>query len=135
MVEESGLVRLDGDQALAYVRSRGYREIIDGREVPQGGLPDVNRTERQQIFLRTVMAEVGSNRNPVQLMGIAEEMSEGLRIDDDMTMIDGARFAWRMGRLDPQTVVLPVVPRTTGGGAQVLDLEQPAAEAVLARFR
>ena len=31
-------------QALAFVRSRHYTEVIDGQNVPQGGLPDVNRT-------------------------------------------------------------------------------------------
>ena len=61
-------------------------------------------------------------------------MSGGLRIDDDMTMLDAARFAWDMGRLDPETVILPVVPRTTSGGAAVLDLGH-GAEAVLAQFR
>ena len=133
-VPEAGVAHLDGDQALAYVRSRYYTEIIDGREVPQGGLPDVNRTERQQRFLRQIMKKAGSKRNPFTLMSAASKMSGGLRIDDDMTMIDAARFAWDMGRMDPETVVLPVVPRTTAGGASVLDVGEGSA-AVLAQFR
>ena len=58
-----------------------------------------------------------------------------LRIDDAMTLLDAGRFAWNMGRLDPETVLLPVVPRTTSGGAAVLDLDQPAADVVLEQFR
>lgn len=133
-VPEAGRVQLDGDQALAYVRSRYYTEIIDGQEVPQGGLPDVNRTMRQQTFLREIMKKAGTKRNPLTLMSAAESMSGGLRVDDDMTLFDAMRFAWRMGRLDPETVILPVSPRTTSGGAQVLELG-PGAEDVLAQFR
>lgn len=134
VVEQTGLVHLDGDQALAFVRSRHYTEIIDGREVPEGGLPDVNRTGRQQVFLREIMKKTGAKRNPFTLMSAASKMSDGLRIDDDMSMIDAARFAWSMGKLDPETVILPVSPRTTSGGAQVLDLGE-GADAVLAQFR
>jgi len=134
-VKEAGTVHLDGAQALAYVRSRHYAEVIDGEVVLEGGLPDVNRTQRQQAFLRSIMAEVGASRNPLDLARAADKMSSGLRIDDDMTLLDAGRFAWSMGRLDPQTVVLPVTPRTTSGGAAVLDLQQPEAEAVLEQFR
>lgn len=134
VVEQAGLVHLNGDQALAFVRSRHYTEIIDGEEVPEGGLPDVNRTARQQVFLREIMKKAGTKRNPVTLMSAAGKMSDGLRIDDDMSMFGAAQFAWSMGRLDPETVILPVVPRTTSGGAAVLDLGD-GAEAILATFR
>ncbi|MBA3281136.1 MAG: LCP family protein [Acidimicrobiia bacterium] len=133
-VTESGVAHLDGDRALAYVRSRSYREVIDGQEVPQGGLPDVNRTQRQQVFLREIMKKAGAKRNPFTLMSAASKMSGGLRIDDDMTMIDAARFAWSMGKLKPEPVVLPVVPRSTDGGAAVLDVGE-GADVVLAQFR
>ena len=134
VVNQAGMVELDGEQALAYVRSRSYTEIIDGREVRQAGLPDVNRTMRQQEFLRAIMSKASDRQNPFTLLRAADQMAAGLRIDDDMTLIDGVRFAWSMGRLDPETVVLPVVPRTTSGGAQVLDLGD-GAEEVLAQFR
>lgn len=134
VVEQSGLVHLDGDQSLAYVRSRHYVEVIDGKEVPEGGLPDVNRTLRQQAFLRAIMSKAGAKRNPFTLMRAAGNMADGLRIDDDMTMLQAARFAWGMGKLSPETVALPVVPRTTSGGAAVLELG-PGAEDILATFR
>lgn len=133
-VKEAGRVHLDGRQALAYVRSRKYTEVIDGQPRPEAGLPDVNRTQRQQVFLREIMGKAGARRNPFTLMSAADKMSGGLRIDDDMTLLDAVRFAWRMGKLRPKTVVLPVVPRTTEGGSSVLDLG-PGAEEILARFR
>ncbi|MCB0971503.1 MAG: LCP family protein, partial [Acidimicrobiales bacterium] len=134
-VKEAGLVHLDGTQALAYVRSRHYAEVIDGEVVLEGGLPDVNRVERQQAFLRAVMAKAADQRSPFALASAAEKMSDGLRIDDDMTLWDGIRFAWDMRRIDAVSVPLPVTPRTTSGGAAVLDLDQPAADEVLDQFR
>ncbi|MBX3284858.1 MAG: LCP family protein [Actinobacteria bacterium] len=134
VVPTAGRVHLDGAQALAFVRSRHYTEVIDGQEVPEGGLPDVNRTQRQQVFLREIMAKAGSKRNPFTLLSAADKMAAGLRVDDDMTTFDAIRFGWQMGRLNPESVVLPVTPRTTSGGAAVLDLG-PGADEVLAQFR
>ncbi|MCU1371408.1 MAG: putative LytR family regulatory protein [Ilumatobacteraceae bacterium] len=133
-VKQSGVVHLDGKQALAYVRSRHYAEMIDG-QVVLDQTSDLGRVQRQQVFLREIMKEAGQNRSPFTLMKTAENMSGGLRIDDEMTMLEAARFAWDMGRLDPVSVPLPVTPRTTSGGAAVLDLDQPAANLVLDQFR
>jgi LCP family protein required for cell wall assembly len=133
-VQQSGLVHLDGTQALAYVRSRHYAERIDGKVVLDP-TSDLGRVKRQQAFLKAIMAKAGAKRNPFTLMSAAKNMSNGLRIDDDMTMLEAARFAWDMGRLDPVSVELPVTGRTTSGGAAVLDLDQPAANQVLDQFR
>ena len=133
-VKQAGLVHLDGKQALAYVRSRHYAEVIDG-QVVLDPTSDLGRVQRQQVFLREIMKKAGAKRNPFTLMKAAENMSGGLRIDDTMTMWEAARFAWDMGRLNPVSVPLPVTGRTTSGGAAVLDLEQPGADLVLDQFR
>lgn len=134
VVSETGPVVLNGEQALAYVRSRNFTEIIDGQEVvdPTG---DLGRVNRQQVFLRTVLAKAGGSRNPFTLMRVASSVTDGLRIDDAMTLTDAVRFAWNMGRLNPESVVLPVSGRTTGGGAAVLDVIEAEAPAALDQFR
>ncbi len=133
-VQESGPVTLDGTQALAYVRSRHYEEFIDGNWVgdPTG---DLGRVQRQQQFLRAVMGEVGSTRNPIELMGIASALSDGLRIDDQMSMWDALTFARNMRGLEPESVEIPTYPYRTSGGAAVLGLVEPDAGAVIARFQ
>lgn len=133
-VKQAGVVHLDGQQALAYVRSRHYYEMIDGQPRAEGGLPDVNRTVRQQTFLREIMKKAGSTKNPLDLMRAADSMSAGLRIDDDMTMLDAARFAWNMGKLDPEPLALTVIP-VTKGAAAVLEVDPGPSEPVLAQFR
>ena len=62
-------------------------------------------------------------------------MADGLRIDNEMTLWDGVQLAWDMGGFNPETVRLPVTPATLSNGAEVLNLQEPAAEAVIAQFR
>lgn len=116
-IPEAGDVELDGQQALAYVRSRKYQEVIDG--VPQGTSgSDLDRIVRQQTFLREVLAEAGSSRNPFHLARIGTSVADGLSIDNHMELIDALVFAWNMGRLDPIQTELPVVD--SGDGATVV---------------
>jgi LCP family protein required for cell wall assembly len=132
-VTQSGPVKLDGTEGLAYVRSRFYTEVIDGVE-QRDPTADLGRVKRQQAFLRAVLAKAGHSHNPITLMRVASSVSSGIRIDDRMTMLDAFRLAWRMGRLDPQSVELPVTPTRTSGGAAVLELAD-GADAALANFR
>ena len=134
-VKQAGRVHLNGAQALAYSRSRHYVEIVNGQQRPEGGLPDVNRQLRQQTFLRAVLKKAGSTRNPFKLMRVASAMANGLHIDNEMTLWDGVQLAWDMGGFNPEMVKLPITPATLSNGAQVLNLQQPAAEAAIAQFR
>jgi LCP family protein required for cell wall assembly len=133
-VQESGPVTLDGTQAIAYVRSRHYEEFVDGAWVadPTG---DLGRVQRQQAFLRAVMGEVGSTRNPIELMSVASSLSDGLRIDDDMSLFDALAFARDMRGMDAESVEIPTYGYRTSDGAAVLGLVEPDADAVIARFQ
>lgn len=133
-IPTGGPVELDGATALGFVRSRHYTEVCDGveRTDPTG---DLGRIVRQQAFLRTVLSDVGHSRNPFTLLRVASSLTDGLRIDDGMSLTDGIRFAWNMGKLDPESVELPVEGRRTSGGADVLDLVEDEAQPVLDQFR
>ncbi len=127
-VKQAGPVTLNGEQALAYVRSRTYTEVVDGQE-RRDGTADLGRVKRQQVFLRSVLAEAGRSRNPFTMAKIGRSLTNGLKIDDDMTLFDALRFAWRMGRLDPQQVELP-----TDIVGPALELKQPDAGPVITSF-
>lgn len=132
-VPEAGMVRLDGDQALSYVRSRYYTEIIDGREV-QEGTGDLGRVVRQQRFLSAVISEIGDLRNPVRLVNVTNALVEGMRVDEDLGFFEALRLILRFRGLDLEPTSLPTSNRTLSSGAQVLELVQPDADEVLARF-
>jgi LCP family protein required for cell wall assembly len=132
-VTQSGPVELDGDQALAYVRSRTYTEIINGEEQvePTG---DLGRIERQQKFLRAVFSKLSDTKNPFALASAFSGVSGGLRIDDDMSMLDGFRLAWALRGIDSKTLVLPVDPDSNESGS-VLILREDEAQPILDEVR
>ncbi len=128
-IQQAGPNELDGAQALAFVRSRKYQEVIDG--VPQGTSgSDLERIVRQQQFLREVLKEAGSSRNPFHLAKIGTALSGGLSIDNHMELLDALVFAWNMGRLDPVQTELPV--QGSGDGATVV--LAPGADLVIQDF-
>jgi LCP family protein required for cell wall assembly len=128
----AGEVELDGTQALAFVRSRTYTEIIDGQERVDP-TADLGRVQRQQQFLRSVMAEVGASRNPIALAGMSSAVADGVRIDDSMSFGDVIGLARSMRGLEPVSVELPVFGFTTSGGASVLGLAD-GSDAALAEM-
>lgn len=132
-IPEAGRVTLDGDQALAYVRSRAYTELVDGqwRTDPTG---DLGRVKRQREFLAALLSSVARVRNPAVARRVVRSLGPGLSIDEPMTFPDAVRLAWDLRGGTPASVDLPVVPRTTSGGAAVLELRQPDAEQVIAGF-
>ncbi len=132
-VDQAGPVELDGPQALAYVRSRHYVEVVDGQERADA-TADLGRVQRQQQFLSAVFGELGDTRNPITLARAVASASEGLRIDDRMGLVDALLLAWRLRSLDAESVELPVEIGSNRAGS-VLFLVQPDADAVLAQLR
>lgn len=132
-VQQAGPVELTGPQALAYVRSRHYVEVVDGQEQrdPTG---DLGRVQRQQEFLSAVFGKLGDSKNPITLARAANSASGGLRIDDSMTLGDGLRLAWRLRSLDAESVELPTELGSNSAGS-VLFLVEPAADAALDQLR
>jgi len=133
-VTEAGQVRLTGPQAVAFVRSREYTEIINGVPVtdPTG---DLGRTERQRAFLAALLPELGSPRNLPSLALRSGSVAPGVAVDDTLTYPGFLRFMWQARGIQGGSVELPVIPTTTAGGASVVVLNQPDADAVLATFR
>ena len=132
-VTTAGPVELDGEQALAYVRSREYTENING-DLQKDQTADLGRILRQQIFLRAVFGKLGTSSNPFALARTAGNVAEGLRIDDEMTLWGAMRFAWNLRGLEPTPLKLEVANERNSSGA-VLILQEEASAPVLDQFR
>lgn len=132
-ITEPGVHQLDGQQALAYARSRHYTEIIDGRPRTDP-TADLGRQQRQQAFLRASLGKLGESRNPLRLLAAADAMSGELKVDDGLGPTEMFRLARKLGAASPESVVLPT-RNARKGKAAVLLLEEPAAQEVLAGFR
>ena len=128
-VDEAGPNRLDGSEALAYVRSRHYTELVDGQWVTDP-TADLGRTVRQRAFLTSLMHELSGERNPISLFRIPGALSGGMKLDTTLGYLDALSLVWDMRDFSPETVELPVTPRTTSGGAAVLELQPSAADVI-----
>ncbi len=133
-IDKAGVHRLDGVQALAYVRSRYYQELQNGRWVNVGNA-DLGRVERQRAFLSALMGKIGGTKNPIQLVSIGNALASGggLKLDDELTYLDALGLAWQFRSFKPESETIPTTPATRGGAA-VLDVA-PNAEPVLSRYR
>jgi LCP family protein required for cell wall assembly len=123
----AGCQVLDGVDALGYVRVRK----IDN---------DLERIRRQQQFVQALAGELTEPAvllNPLALWRLSGQAGQAVQVDERMGVVDLARLGWA-GRAvaagELATYTVPVVPRTTSGGADVLDLQQPEAEALFQRF-
>lgn len=134
LVTAPGAQRLDGTQALAYVRSRTYTEFIGDQQVvdPTG---DLGRVQRQQAFLRSLMRELLGIRTPWTLNSAVSALTSGLRVDGGFGMLELMRMAWALKSGSPTSIELPTTPFTTSGGAAVLSLREPDADQALSHFR
>jgi LCP family protein required for cell wall assembly len=135
----AGCVTLDGQQALALARSRALEYVEDGSwsTDPTG---DLGRITRQQALVVEAVRRATSLdlTDPSRFNEMLDIGVESLGIDEDLSFDDLAGLALRFRHIDDQTVInrtLPVEDYTTGGGAQVLRIVEPDADAVLARFQ
>ena len=124
----AGCQRLDGADALGFVRVRK----IDN---------DLMRIERQQQFVRALAREVaspGTLLNPVRLTSLARDSGEAVRVDQNMGPIALARLGLAVRGLGGGSSIsntVPGDPRTTSGGAQILDVRTNEAESLFAAHR
>lgn len=135
-VADPGCVRMDGNAALSFVRSRHYQYFESGkwRVDPTA---DLGRIERQQSFIRRVLGKASRvGRNPVRLNSIINSAVPNVKIDNAFSTRDILRLAKRFHSLEPDAVEMLPLP-TVGvreGGASVLKLKQPEAGEIIDRL-
>ncbi|MFB8240516.1 LCP family protein [Kitasatospora purpeofusca] len=121
---EAGTHHMDGATALLYVRER-Y------------GLPggDLDRTKRQQNFLRALMLKVmdsGTLTSPSRLGGLLGTVGEVVSVDDRLSNTDLFQLAWGLRSLRADNVRFMNAPfggfATRGEQSVVLLADRPAAQ-------
>ena len=139
-VPQSGCVTLNGDQALAYVRSRHFEQFVDGRWVPDLSA-DLGRIQRQQDFIRRAVRAALSEglTNPSKLTQLLDVADENIVVDDELAGRDVVNIGRRFRSLSPETLdqrTLVVEDFRTSAGASVLRLaDDPENEATFDLFR
>ncbi|GAB2762914.1 LCP family protein [Streptomyces bullii] len=126
----AGRVRLDGEQALGYVRAR--KSLGNGS--------DTDRMDRQQRFLGALVTKVRSNDvllNPVKLYPVLDAATSSLTTDPDLASLRGLYELVRGLRDIPtERVQFLTVPRESYVyDANRDQLVEPAAEKLFERLR
>jgi len=132
-IATAGRNHLNGTAALAYVRSRHFEELKNGKWVADPR-SDLGRIDRQRQFLAALTNKVSNTVNPLALANVADATSAGFKIDNALGLLDALKLGWSMRSFHPASASLPVTARTTSGGADVLDLKQPDAKALIDQF-
>ena len=100
----AGTHRLDGRQALAYVRSRHLEEQMpDGTWQQHGAWNDLARADRQREFMRTAATQVAPalGANPINLLAVLDIAADHLSTSDTLSITnDGRRLADRFAGID-----------------------------------
>ncbi len=135
-IRTPGCVELNGNQSLAYVRSREYQYYESGqwRSDPTG---DLGRIQRQQDFIRRVIRKAAARgRNPATLKSLLDTAVRNVSLDQAFTTRDIYRLSRRFRSLEPDAVELLSLPtvETRMGDAAVLRLKQPEARQVIDHF-
>jgi LCP family protein required for cell wall assembly len=128
-----GCVKLDGEGALSYVRSR-HLELLDPNTnewKDADPIPDIGRIARQQGFLRALGKQMMNTAlsNPFKANDIADAAISRLKLDQDFGRTDAFRLAAGFSSEDaetgPATVTVPT-ETATREGQEVLDATSEA---------
>ena len=134
---EGGCQKLDGLMALNYARSRHY-EYFDyaSNRWRQDPTADFGRIRRQQYLIRTLMQN-GVDRgaqNPRTGLKLVDKMVNFVGSDDQFNLGDVKRLVNTFSVTDPGSVPMETLPVQSGSNGR-LQLQEPAAETMLARLR
>lgn len=104
-IETAGCHVLDGVEALQYVRSRFYQELIDG-DWEYVGNSDFGRIERQQDFLVLALERAIDRgaRNPTNLSSLVSAAATSLVLDSELTVAELIDIGESFSNFDPENL-------------------------------
>lgn len=129
----AGCTLADGEQALAWLRSRQTQELTDQGWKTVEGASDLMRNERQREFMVSMMSRVADFSNPSEIYGIAQAVAPFVTVDAGLSLMDAVGLATTLRGLDEGSVVeleIEVVDHYTDAGAAVLLAVSDPAEMV-----
>ena len=136
-----GCVKLDGEQGLAYARSRHLQYLNSKNQWIDDPTGDLGRINRQTYFLRTVLDRAQSRFGSFDVKainGILSSTADNLLLDKGFgvsQLVNLAKSFKGFSGDQIQSHALPVYPDMTSGGASILRLDPLAAEDILNVFR
>ena len=134
---EAGRHTIDGEQAVAYARSRKYQEYRDGGwHSTSGG--DIARTGRQQEILMALFSQVTSPSAAFNLASFLPTFADQITADEGLTLARMADIGKDALSLDSRAIDARTLPvknhKGSDGRAYVvpIDTTQPVIDAFIA---
>jgi LCP family protein required for cell wall assembly len=129
-----GCQLLNGTQALAVARSRHYYYYENGYW-QYDGTSDFGRIQRQDAFIKSMMAAAKSKVNPLTINAFVGSIHEGLTIDDGFGLNSLIGLALDFRSYDPSNLGGLTLPTEASSAfpslGDVLTVNQPAAQQML----
>lgn len=116
----AGCTVADGEQTLAWIRSRRTQELVDGRWRTMPSANDLARNERERVFLIDMFERVIDATNIRELQRLAATVAPHLALDRSLDLPRLIQTGWNMRLLttdDIASISLPVVDDTLRGMA------------------
>lgn len=129
----AGCTLADGEQTLAWLRSRQTQELTEDGWRTVAGASDLLRNERQREFMVSMMSRVADFGNPSEIIGIAQAVAPFVTVDDGLSLMGAVGLATTLRGLDEGSVVeleIDVVDHIADSGAAVLLAVSDPAELV-----
>lgn len=136
-VPKPGCSKFNGEEALAYVRSRHY-QWYDGRKWRDDGLSDISRIARQQDFIKRILQKAIDRgaRRPNVAKKLLDIGLDNVTIDDELTLNDLLVLAQSLKGLDPNLIKSYRFEGTNGAQFRILpSFNNPTNKNLLAVFR
>jgi LCP family protein required for cell wall assembly len=138
----AGCYHLDGQAALAFVRSRHLEYFENGKWVDASPLADLDRIQRQQDFIKKLgrIAVASTMNDPLIAPGLADKVIPNLTADDAFdrgafNQLVDAFMGLADGKGGLTFTTLPWDGPATRDGQSVLLVKQPDADQVFAILR
>lgn len=136
---DPGCVTLDGDQALAYARSRHFEIQRTRNRWQEDPSSDFGRIKRQQEFIRAALRKAVSKgaRNPFVLRDLLSFAQKSVTLDTSFSIQSLVDLGAQFRSFDPDSLVTytPPADGTMVGAMSVLLLQESAAQPIFDIFR
>lgn len=134
--QQPGCNLLDGEQALAYARSRKYEEFRDG-DWRRDGTADLGRITRQQQFIATTVDQTIDRlqSDPFLASELIDATTDSLRLDPNLDPLSAAGTLRKAFGSGLATFQLPVEGATINGNSVLLLIDNEESRTTLDYFR
>ncbi len=132
----AGCQQVNGEQTLAWVRSRSPQIFRDGEWVNSPG-SDFDRQRKQQDVLFQFASVLRTYDSVGSLTGALQNLASAVRMDSGFGVGQAATLGFRYRSFSPDNVVrltIPIRNHRTGAGAQVLVPTQTFNQILAARY-